>query len=394
MKYRLLHADGYKISILSAGLLQLDFIAGILEQIKFDEQLDAARYAVAGGVNAINLGFPFYLDNPQRFTRKVKAFLSEDVIRNRVKLFINLPVTGDPALTDFERRLSMLNEWFGVDRFDYCLFEDIERFGWARFERLGLLEWALKKVDEGRVEKLGFDFRDDCFFLKNIFDAYRWDVAQFRYSFMDGALHPGFSGIKYVTDAGAGLVVTDPFKTRRLLTVIPDEARKLWDGARVKRGVDEWSLQWIWSHNEISSVFTSLKDVNEAARFLEYADAQEAIDIFDEITINKVIDAYKKKRIFACTECRCCMPCPLGIDSPGIAALYNDYLMYGDDSVPRFLYGARGFGKIRCGICEICTKRCPRRYKLMNAVQQSRTLFSPEIRDMTTLRHDNMEDSS
>ena len=385
MKYRLLNAD-FDISILSAGLLQLDFIAGALKQSGFDDQIDAARYAVEHGVNAINLGFPFYLDNPDEYTRKIKAFLKENGVRNKIRLFINLPVTGDPTIEDFERRLSLLHEWFGVDRFDYCLTEDIERFGWARFERLGILEWALKKVKEGRIANLGFDFRDDCFFLKNIFDTYHWEVAQFRYSFMDGAMHPGFSGIKYVTDAGAGLVVADPFKTRRLLTGIPDEAQKLWDGMRVKRGVDAWSLLWIWNHREISSVFTSLKDKNEAKRFIEYANSQEPIDIFAEITINKVIDVYKKKRIFACTECRCCMPCPLGMDSPGIAALYNDYLMYGDDNVPRFLYDARGFGKIRCGICEICTKRCPRRYKLMNAVQQSQTLFggTTEMHNMTT----------
>ena len=375
MKYRQSGVGDFNISILSAGLLQPDFITGELEQSRFDEQLDAVRCAVAGGVNAINLGFPFFMDNPDGFTRKIRAFLREDGVRDKVKLFVNLPVTGDPELEDFERRLTQLHKWFGIDRFDYCLVEDIERFGWVRFERLGALEWALKKTEEGRIEKLGFDFRDDCFFLKNIFAAHCWDVAQFRYSFMDSTLHPGFSGIEYVKNAGAGLVVTDPFKTRRLLTGIPDEARQLWDGARVKRDVDEWALLWIWNHAEISSVFTSLKDVDEAKRFLEYAQRQESIDVFEEITINKVIDVYGKKRIFGCTECRCCMPCPADIDSPGIAALYNDYLMYGNDNVPRFLYGVRGFGKTLCGSCEICTRNCPRRYKLMDAVQQAQALF-------------------
>ena len=376
MKYRQLGTGDFNISILSAGFLQLDFIAGELERSRFDEQLDAVRYAVAGGVNAINLGFPFFLDDPDGFTRKIKAFLREDGVRDKVKLFINLPVTGNPTMEDFECRLTNLHEWFGIDRFDYCLIEDIERFGWARFERLGALEWALEKIEEGRIEKLGLDFRDDCFFLKNIFDTYDWNVAQFRYSFMDSTLHPGFSGIKYVKDAGAGLVVTDPFKTRRLLAGIPDEARQLLDCARIKRGVDEWSLLWIWNHTEISSVFTSFKDIDEAKRFLEYADRQEPIDMFAEITISKVIDVYKKKRAFACTECRCCMPCPIGIDSPGIAALYNDYLMYGSENAPRFLYGVRGFGKFLCKECEICTKNCPRRYKLMDAVRQSQALFS------------------
>ena len=375
MKYRKLGGGDFNISILSAGLLQLDFLTGELDRNGFDGQLDAVRHAVDGGVNAINLGFPFFMDDPGEFVRKIRAFLKEDGVSGKVKLFVNLPVTGDPTLDDFENRLARLHEWFEIDRFDYCLIEDVERFGWLRFERLGVLEWALKKMEEGRVEKLGFDFRDDCFFLKNIFETYDWAVAQFRYSFMDGALHPGFSGIKYAADAGTGLVVTDPFKTRRLLTGIPDEAHKLWDNMRVKRGADEWSLLWIWNHPEISSVFTSFKDVAEAKRFLGYADRQEPIDISAEITISKVIDVYKKKRAFGCTECRCCMPCPIDIDSPGIAALYNDCLMYGSAGVPRFLYGARGFGKISCKACEICTKHCPKRYKLMDVVRQAQSLF-------------------
>jgi len=49
--------------------------------------------------------------------------------------------------------------------------------------------------------------------------------------------------------------------------------------------------------------------------------------------------------------------------------------MYGNGDVPRFLYSARGFGKILCKGCEICTKHCPRRYKLMDAVLQSQRLF-------------------
>ena len=379
MKYRSLGNGNFDISILSGGLFQLDFVTGKLDQSGFDEQLEAIRFAAANGVNAINLGFPFYLDDPSRYVAKVKGFLAEPGVRDRLKLFINLPVTGNPELGDFEQRLSELHEWFGIETFDFCLIEDIERFGWIRFETLGVLDWAVEKVKAGQVERLGFDFRDDCFFLKNIFDAYPWEVAQFRYSFMDSTLHPGFSGIDYVTDAKAGLVVTDPFKTRRLLSEVPEAAQSLWADSKVKRSIAEWCLLWVWNHEQISSVFTSFKDVNEAKQFTEYADRQEPLNMFDEITINKVIDVYKKKRVFGCTECRCCMPCPIDMDSPGITALYNDYLMYNDDDVPRFLYGIRGFGTISCKGCGICSKHCPRRYKLMEAVQLSQELFNNKL---------------
>jgi predicted aldo/keto reductase-like oxidoreductase len=178
-----------------------------------------------------------------------------------------------------------------------------------------------------------------------------------------------------VTDAGAGLVVTEPFKSRRLLEDIPEGARALYDGAKEKRTPEEWALLWAWNDPDVSSIVVSMKDVAEAEKYLAFADAQEPIDMFAEILINKVYDVYRKKRIFSCTECRCCMPCPFDIDSPGIGALYNDYLMYGDKRVPAFLYGVRGFGEIRCRDCGLCNKHCPRHYKIMNAVQTAQEFF-------------------
>jgi predicted aldo/keto reductase-like oxidoreductase len=375
MKYRKLGDSEFDISILTAGLFQLDFVTDTIPQDDFDKQLGAVRYAIGSGVNALDLGFPFYLDDPWPYTEKVKAFLAEDGVREQLKLFINLPVTGNPSLRDFDDRLQLLHEWFGIDKFDYCLVEDIERFGWVRFERLGVLDWAKRQIAEGRIEKLGFDFRDDCFFLKTIFETYDWAVAQFHYSFMDSTLHPGFSGIEYVTEANAGLIVTEPFKTRRLLKNIPEAAQALWDSAKVQHSVEEWALLWIWNHPEISSVVTSFADTEEAKRFLGYADAQAPIDMFAEITINKVIDVYKKKRVFGCTECRCCMPCPIDMDSPGIAALFNDYLMYEEETIPKFLYKVRKFDEQKCKNCGLCSKHCPRRYKIMDAVQKSQELF-------------------
>ena len=375
MKYRKLGDSDFNISILSAGLFQLDFITDAISKEDFDNQLAAVRYAVDNGVNAINLGFPYYLDNPVPYTDKVKAYLSESGVRDKVKLFINLPVTGDPTVDDFETRLTDMQKWFGIDCFDYCIIEDIDRFGWVKFDRLGALDWAKRQIESGRIKKIGFDFRDDCFFLKTIFETYEWAVAQFRYSFMDSTLHPGFSGIEYVTDAKAGLIVTEPFKTRRLLKNIPEAAQELWDKAKVTHSVEEWALLWIWNHPEISSVVTSFTDIEEAKRFIEYSDTQEPIDMFAEITINKVIDVYKKKRVFGCTECRCCMPCPIDIDSPGIGALYNDYLMYEDVEVTKFLYHVRKFDDLKCKKCGICSKHCPRHYKIMDAVEKSQELF-------------------
>jgi predicted aldo/keto reductase-like oxidoreductase len=361
----------------SAGLFQLDFAAGTLDRRRFDEQLAAVRCAIDGGVNALNLGFLCFVENPEPYAEKVRAFLKEGY-RRKIKIFLNIPMTSAKTRADLDTCLDRQLAWFGLDFADYCLIEDLERFKWVRSEKMGVVDWLAEKKTEGKIRNAGFDFHDDCFFLKGIFEAGGWQCAQFRYSFMDGTHHPGFSGIKYAVDAKVGLAVTDPFKGRRLLDVsrAPEAVLTLWAGAKIRRTVEEWALLWIWNDARVSSVFTSLKDPEEAARILACADAPEPLDMRSEILINNVIDAYLQRRIFQCTACRCCMPCPIDIDAPRIAALYNDCLVYGDERIPKFLYGAEELAEPACPACGTCAVHCPREYDMTDAVRKAQALFA------------------
>jgi predicted aldo/keto reductase-like oxidoreductase len=377
MRYRKFGATDYDISILTAGLFQLDFVAGTLPRERFEEQIDGVRRSILGGVNAINLGFPYYIENPERYAAKVRVLLEEDGVRERVRIFMNIPVTsamlrspGDPEAV-ISRQLS----WFGVERVDFALIEEVDRFGWERFLSNDGIARLKALTESGKVGSFGFGFRDDCYFLKEIFESYPWTFAQFKYSFMDQQLHPGKGGIKYVKDANAGLAATEPFKERRLFGNIPADVLAIYKGAAEAHTLDEWMLRWTWSEPCVSTVVTSFADAEEAGRFLKYADRQEGMDIPAELMFTRAHDAYRGKRIFNCTECRCCMPCPHGIDAPGVGALYNDYLMYGDACVPAFLYGVRGFGDVLCTGCGQCDAQCPRQYRLMSAVQAAQESF-------------------
>jgi predicted aldo/keto reductase-like oxidoreductase len=377
LQYRKLGNTGFEISIASAGIFQLDFVAGALDRDRFDEQLAAVRLAIDGGVNALNLGFLCHVEDPEPYAEKVRALLKEGY-RQKIKIFLNVPMTSTKVPADLDACLDRQLSWFGLDFADYCLLEDLERFKWAHAESMGAVAWLSEKKAEGKILNAGFDFHDDCFFLKGVFEAGGWQCAQFRYSFMDGTRHPGFSGIKYAVDAGVGLVATDPFKGRRLLDAsrAPEAVRALWSGAKTWRAVEEWALLWIWDDPRVSSVFTSFKDPDEAARVLACADAPEPLDMASEILINNVVDAYHKRRVFQCTACRCCMPCPVGVDAPRITALYNDCLVYGDVRIPKFQYGIEGLAEPACLFCGACSRRCPREYDMSGAVRKARALFA------------------
>jgi predicted aldo/keto reductase-like oxidoreductase len=132
----------------------------------------------------------------------------------------------------------------------------------------------------------------------------------------------------------------------------------------------------------VLSGMNSLEMVEENCRVASEAEAglmtQEDFAILEEV--KKEIRAKEK---VGCTGCRYCMPCPKGVDIPGIFRCYN--AMYTESkSLGRFQF-AQTVGLTRepafasqCVKCGKCEKHCPQnipiRKKLVEADRALRPL--------------------
>ena len=52
-------------------------------------------------------------------------------------------------------------------------------------KKLGIQDWSEKSIADGRIGYLGFSFHDTLTVLKEIIDAFDWDVCQIIYNYMD-----------------------------------------------------------------------------------------------------------------------------------------------------------------------------------------------------------------
>ncbi|MBR3151526.1 MAG: 4Fe-4S dicluster domain-containing protein [Erysipelotrichaceae bacterium] len=147
----------------------------------------------------------------------------------------------------------------------------------------------------------------------------------------------------------------------------------------------EWGLKWLYNQEEVTVVLSgmnSLEMVEENCRTAAET-AAGSLTAEDFEVLEKVKANIREKEKVGCTGCRYCMPCPQGVDIPGIFRCYN--AMYTESkSQGRFQFAQTvGLTKepafasqcIQCGKCEKhCPQSIPIREKLKEADKALRSL--------------------
>ena len=231
-------------------------------------------------------------------------------------------------------------------------------------KELGVREWLDKGMADGKIGRAGFAFHDQYQFLKEIVEGYdNWSVGRFQYSYMDADHHPGTSGVRYAASQGLGVVISEALRGGRLTKEPPKAVAEAWGEALKERSQAAWALRWVLEQPEVSTVVVDMNTIEQVKDNLALAEnaGTESFSIQEQILISNVRDTYRDLRPINCTACRCCMPCPMGIDAPRIFEHYNDAVIYDDIITSQYLYRIEGHTIEDCNECGLCAERCGRK---------------------------------
>ncbi len=293
--------------------------------------------------------------------------LSRNHLREKVHIATKLPqykiASAEAIESCFQEELRRLQ----TDYIDYYLMHMLTDIAsWERLEKLGIRDWIARKKQEGAIRQIGFSFHGNTEMFLKILNAYDWDFCQIQYNYMDENAQACRKGLRAAAEKGIPVIIMEPLRGGRLVELLPEKARALMERHTPRRSPAEWALRWLWNQPEVTCVLSgmnSLEMVEENCRVASESKAGE-FGPEEETFFEELRRIINEKMKVGCTGCGYCLPCPRGVDIPGIFRCYNE--LYTESRFAGWkeyvqVIGFRrepGFAS-QCVGCGKCRQHCP-----------------------------------
>ncbi len=389
MNYRINSKNGDRLSILGYGCMRFPTKGNAIDETEAQRQLLAA---IEGGVNYLDTAWIYHGGKSESLLGRV---LSQDGLRDRVKIATKLPTYLVRRASDIDRYFDAQLERLQTDRIDYYLMHILSDVGaWERLKALGIVEWIARKKQAGQIVNLGFSYHGSKAEFRALVDAYDWDFVQIQYNYLDENNQAGKEGLLYAAGNGLPVIVMEPLRGGKIVNSLPKEVTSLWEQAKpAKRSAAEWALRWVWNHPQVLLLLSGMSTMEQVQENLRVASEAQA----GEMTAEQLEYFDKARRVLSektrvpCTGCGYCMPCPAGVDIPTCFTCYN--IKNNGSFKPRFNYlrdtgawaSSPGVAS-RCVQCGKCESHCPQHIRIRDELKNTaRDMEGPLSRTIVAL---------
>lgn len=414
---------GEPISALGYGCMRFTKKGGSVDLDKAERELMAA---IDGGVN--------YLDTAYIYGGNEAALgeiLTRTGARSRVNLATKLPqyLIKSAAAPDryFREQLKRLQ----TDRIDYYLMHMLtDVASWEKLVRLGIEDWIAEKKASGQIRHIGFSYHGDSEMFVKLLDVYPWDFCQIQYNYMDEHSQAGRRGLQEAARRNIPVIIMEPLRGGSLTDKLPEAARALFetaatadedaaiknsaaisspavtpaaasDGAastattpgqtaqhqaKVPLTPASLALRWLFNQPEVTCVLSGMHSMDMVKENLAAASMSPPGCLTEEEgrLIELVKAAIAENTLVGCTGCGYCLPCPCGVDIPGIFRCYNvsaseSKATAWQEYMRNTLMRKEPSGAYRCIGCGKCQRHCPQGIEIPAQLHAARALLETPL---------------
>lgn len=395
MTYRTDPKTGRQVSLLGYGCMRWPSATSPrkdgcpIDQLAVNDLID---YALARGVN--------YFDTAPVYGRGWSETVTGKALKRhpREKFFIATKMSGASDLSR-DNMMAMYHRSFRnlqVDYIDFYLLHAIGGGGMElfnkRFIQNGMLDFLIEERSRGRIRHLGWSFHGDIEVFNRVLemhDRIHWDFVQIQLNYVDWRHASAYNAdwqkamgddtnaeylYEELAERDIPVVVMEPLLGGRLASVTQNVLAQM----KQKRQEDSaaaWAFRFARSFPKVLTVLSGMTYKEHLDDNLRTFSPLVPLSDEESKFLENVAESMKDSQNIPCTDCKYCMPCPYGIDIPGIFLHYNKCVNHGNISKSSldvnyekarraFLVGYdRSVPKLRqadhCIGCGQCTSRCP-----------------------------------
>lgn len=376
---------GDKVSLLGYGCMRwptLPSPAGdgnVIDQDAVNELID---YAMAHGVNYYDTS-PVYVQGWSEKSTGIalKRHPRESFyVATKLSNFSNW--TRENSIKMYKRSFEELQ----VDYIDYYLLHSIGNGGMktfnARYIENGILDFLIEERKAGRIRNLGFSFHG----TKDVFDAVlamhekvHWDFVQIQLNYVDWK-HASGNNVNAdylyseLEKRNIQAIIMEPLLGGRLSN-LPQHVVDRLKQRRPSDSVASWAFRFAGTWDKVLTVLSGMTYMEHLQDNLRTYCPLNPLNEEEMEFLYDTADLMMQYPTIPCNDCKYCMPCPYGIDIPGILLHYNKCVNEGnvpEDSQAEnyrkarraFLIGYdRSVPRLRqanhCIGCNQCSPHCP-----------------------------------
>lgn len=369
MKYRTFGKLGIQGSAFGLGCMRFNGAASGDSVIDEQKAISLIRRAIDGGVTYLDTAY-VYLDKTSEI---VLGKALQDGYRDKVTIATKMPAEAVKNRADMEALLAEELAKLQTDHIDFYLMHGIDKEKWEYFKSIGAPEFFEEMKQAGKIRYKCFSFHGPYEDFEYIIKDNDWDMVQIQYNFMDVDNQAGTKGLELAGSLGIPVVIMEGLLGGRLANA-PDNVQALYDAFPVRRSPVEWAFRWLCNRPEIATVLSGCNEEAQVDDNLRIFDTVEpGIMTPDELKLMEdVRSAYNSRTKIGCTGCRYCMPCPNGVNIPGIFSAWNNVSLYNTDpktdwNMQNILRNDETAEKcIQCGACEAA---CPQHLPIIDSLQ-------------------------
>jgi len=340
MTYRRNQITGDQISLLGFGFMRLPMKKqpqGEQEVVDQDAVNELVDYAIEHGVN--------YYDTSPMYTQGLsEKSMGEALSRHpRSKYLVATKLSNfSPDTQSRAASLEMYHESFKnlrVDYIDYYLLHAIGVGGMdafkARYLDNGILDFLLEERKAGRIRNLGFSYHDDIKVYDYLLSLdIKWDFVQIQLNYVDWKhATEGNTNAEYLygelTKRNIPAVIMEPLLGGRLAKLNDSMIAQL-KQHEPNRSIASWAFRFAGTPKDVITVLSGMTFMEHLQDNIKCYSPLKPLTHEEQDMLEQMAQIISKFPNVPCTECNYCMPCPYGINIPGIFAHYNKCLNEGN----------------------------------------------------------------